>query len=511
MTPREAFYYGLSITGQNAGDKLSYQGFVGSSAKTYQWGDFYASYFDKENYIKAANDEFKRVPYLTQKFKELNEGIKNVDFSKTFYFTVRTGFGTYNTDCGCFPLNGKDFLNYNPTLLDIKEVGNNTLVFDNSFARFRIMSYANFNDFDYVFKIKSSEAERFIESKKDNSGNISRQVTLKVIYNLTKKGNNGIKAYIHKIEFYNGTNLLGSALPKFNYYDKINLVKIKDGVDKIYFNKDWNTLSDKDVAAAKFYRTTTYKDGKTDGPLTDYFISGAKQMTGTVYDDVWIGQFIWYYEDGQKSAEATYDQGKLNGKYISWYSNGQKSEEVNYIDGKKDGCDYKWRENGISEKALCPSFNCFVDYYKDGEVQYQEGCKKCPCISSKQEALSQTNNNSNNTTEITIADLAGTYNGISESAGSTITISSDASVIFKINGNSFTGSARTLNTKEKDHESVKRKTKAKLNKDVEVTGYDLVFAIAANGQTKDAHFALLKDEGSIILWGGGDAFFEKKK
>lgn len=334
MTPKEAFFYGLSITGQNASTELKYNGFIGSSSKTYQWGDFYASYFDKENYIKAVNDEFKRIPYLNQKFIELNEGIKNVDFNKIFSFTVRTGFGTYDSDCGCFPLDGKDFLNYTPVLLSIKEVGNDKLAYDNPFAKFTINSYSNFNDFDYAFKINSSEAEKFIESRKDNNGNISRQITLKVIYNLLKDGNNSITAYIHKIEFYNGSNLLSSILPR----TKINSVSLP---------------------------------------------------------------------------------------------------------------------------------------------------------------------------QLRMSEITGTYIGSLGSIGQTIVIKSDESVEFTMNSTTAKGKVAIQKTDDNKLDGIQSKINSKFGKGYKTTGYEAVFNITTDEGTKISHFMLVKSEQNLIVWGGGNAVFEK--
>jgi antitoxin component YwqK of YwqJK toxin-antitoxin module len=387
MTPKEAFFYGLRANNIRPDASIKYVSFG-----PFQWLDFYASYFDKDNYIKSVHDEFKRKPYLTGIFNEMNAGINSVDFNKTFYVLAEISFGIYDTDCGCFPLNTFNF-NYFFKLLDVKEVGNNKLWYDNPFVSFSLGSLFNLNDFDFVLKMKPSEAEKFVSSRKDNYGNINRKITLKIIYNITDKVfqekdyNYYVGAYIHKLEFYDGNNMLGSAIPKHDYYDKVKIVKLKNGVDKTFFDKNWKMLNDKDSLTAGYYRITTYKDGKTNGPMTDYFINGAKQMTGFLDEDYWTGQFNWYYENGQKSEEAIYNFGKINGKYTSWYSNGQKKEEVNYINGKKEGCDYKWDENGKSERTLCSSFDCFVDYYKNGEAIYNEGCKRCPCISSQSSVL----------------------------------------------------------------------------------------------------------------------------
>ncbi|MBL0202360.1 MAG: DUF4852 domain-containing protein [Chitinophagaceae bacterium] len=218
MTPREAFFYGMREYNISPGDKLSFNGGMGSSGATYQYGDLYASYFDNNNYIKAVNDEFKRVSYLTKVFEEIRKGINSVDFSKTFYLNTQIEVGIYNTNCSCFPIDVHEF-KFSMTMLDIKKVGNSTLWFKNSFATVSVGNFTNLNDFDFSLKMKSSEAENFIDSRKNNSGNINRKINVKIIYSIVDL-NRHISAHddrdynlptnIINLEFYDGTHLLGS-------------------------------------------------------------------------------------------------------------------------------------------------------------------------------------------------------------------------------------------------------------------------------------------------------------
>jgi antitoxin component YwqK of YwqJK toxin-antitoxin module len=355
MTPKEAFYYTLRVNNIDINNSLHYEG-LGNSGKSYQWVDFYASYFDKVNYTNSINDEFKKVPFLTKFYNELSTGMNTVNFNKTFFVQTKQTIGTYDQSCSCFPLNRYKFSNeVTFILLDVKQVGNADLMFGNSFLSFRIGKFFNINDFDFVLKMKQSEAERFVSSGKDNYGNINRDITIKVIYNIVNtpfqsdKNNYYAGAYIHRLEFYNGTTLLTTSFPKYNYYDKVNLIKLKDGIDTVYYGNDEKPLTHNNLSLTSFYRVATYTNGRITGPVKDYYLNGINRMIGYMNNGVWDGQFIWAYNNGQKYSEATYSQGKINGVYTAWYPKGIKKLEENYNYGIKNGLSTEWFENGLKK------------------------------------------------------------------------------------------------------------------------------------------------------------------
>jgi len=89
----------------------------------------------------------------------------------------------------------------------------------------------------------------------------------------------------------------------------------------------------------------TYKDGKLDGLVTNWYENGKKNRERTYKDGVRDGKWTYWYEDGGKE-EGTYKDGKLDGLVTNWYENGQKSGESTYIDGDYDGECTSWYENG---------------------------------------------------------------------------------------------------------------------------------------------------------------------
>lgn len=222
MSDKEIFFYTMQANNINPDSEIVYAGFSGS--QTFNLVDFYASYFDNINYLNSINDEFKKVPYLTGIKDEMENGTKLVDTSKIFYYLVNVTLGTYDANCGCFSLS-KTILPPSYDLLDIKKIGNSELSLNGSFISFHIGEYINSNDFDYDLKMSAFDAEKFIASRKDNYGNINRKILLKVIYKVVDKHIKSnekyefyIGAYIHKIEFYNGSILLGSENPRIDSF-----------------------------------------------------------------------------------------------------------------------------------------------------------------------------------------------------------------------------------------------------------------------------------------------------
>jgi antitoxin component YwqK of YwqJK toxin-antitoxin module len=75
------------------------------------------------------------------------------------------------------------------------------------------------------------------------------------------------------------------------------------------------------------------KDGKRQGPYTEWYENGQKSWECTYKDDNLEGLSVEWYESGQKSSEFTYKGGKENGSCISWHEDG----EVNGMPTFKDG------------------------------------------------------------------------------------------------------------------------------------------------------------------------------
>src|SRR3989339_345341 len=97
----------------------------------------------------------------------------------------------------------------------------------------------------------------------------------------------------------------------------------KEGKWTILFDKDWKSIADS--TQAEFYRIINYKDGKPEGIVTDYYITGEMQGECKLFSD---------------------DPDVIDDKYSVYFKNGKKDVEGNFIKGIKDGVFTWWNENG---------------------------------------------------------------------------------------------------------------------------------------------------------------------
>jgi antitoxin component YwqK of YwqJK toxin-antitoxin module len=417
MTPIEAFQIGLKVNKLSASDRVVYKRLTGLNPETFQWGEIFASYFDKENYLSAKNDEFQRVPYLTKKYKELNNGVETVDLHKVLSYTATLPFGVYNSQCNCFPIDKKDFTDANPYLLNVKSVGTFEFAFKNPIVRLSIGEFLNLSDITLNLPMSPEQGSSFINSKKDENGTIKRSVSIKVFYNaVSKKYDHSdldyyIGAFIHKIEFYNNSNIIKTIYPNHDFYDKVNFIRLKNGTDTIY--KKNGGVRTFNLTESSFYEIVNYSDGKPFGKVKVNYMSGKLYTEGTYNETTntlkYEGKMTWFhenglpssegifvdgsyhgvvnvwYENGQKKIEANYSHGVYDGKYTSWHENGLKSKEFTYINGKKNGCSFEWDSNGkcMGNKEFMEE-KYYGTYFENGESNtYSSNNKKCLCTNQK--------------------------------------------------------------------------------------------------------------------------------
>ena len=79
---------------------------------------------------------------------------------------------------------------------------------------------------------------------------------------------------------------------------------------------------------------TQFKDGKANGPHTQWHGNGQKWLEGTFKDGEKDGLQTEWYENGQKDREGTYKDGKKDGLQTFWRQNGQKWAEEVWKDGE---------------------------------------------------------------------------------------------------------------------------------------------------------------------------------
>lgn len=144
-------------------------------------------------------------------------------------------------------------------------------------------------------------------------------------------------------------------------------------IDTMYFDGDWEQCNEPE---ASYYRIISVSDtGDFLFRVTDYYLSGQVQMTGTyrsIEPDYKTGEFIYYYKDGQTQARSEYKNNALDGPSEEWYKDGTRKSSLYFIDGKLDGNIRTWNEKGIPE--LNAQYNMgkihgyFISYYPDGAM-----------------------------------------------------------------------------------------------------------------------------------------------
>lgn len=149
----------------------------------------------------------------------------------------------------------------------------------------------------------------------------------------------------------------------------------KEGDWVYYFDKNMNPISSKDSVI--FYRLVTYMDGKPNGRVKDYDLTGLiwsgellsenpdvyNGICNTYYDGKCINSYNYkygklegvqrmYHYNGTIKYECFYKNGLPNGYVKNYYSNGSISSEGNMVCLTKDK-EFKvgewlyWNENGF--------------------------------------------------------------------------------------------------------------------------------------------------------------------
>ena len=152
-----------------------------------------------------------------------------------------------------------------------------------------------------------------------------------------------------------------------------NMVISQDTV-VVYFDKDWNEISNKDVAV--YYRNA-YIDSNDKWLVNDYFMSSQMQMSGTYKSKklkVRDGNFTYYYENGVKKSEGCYFKDKNEGEWIYWHDCGEKMAQGKYLNDKKAGIWNYWDTNGqlkIVETYFNGQIISVIGFFENGGKKFQ--------------------------------------------------------------------------------------------------------------------------------------------
>ena len=143
--------------------------------------------------------------------------------------------------------------------------------------------------------------------------------------------------------------------------------------DTMYFNNTWGQTT-KDNA--RYYRIIKMDtSGEFLFYVTDYYLSGQEQMTGTyrsIRPDYREGTFTWYYENGDKQQSCEYKNNLLHGLFIEWFEDGQVATRQNFRNGLPDGPYKKWNKNGLltldAQYENGEKHGHFITYYDNGQM-----------------------------------------------------------------------------------------------------------------------------------------------
>jgi TonB family protein len=157
----------------------------------------------------------------------------------------------------------------------------------------------------------------------------------------------------------------------------ISLLEGQTLTDTMYFNNAWDQSTKEE---ARYYRIIKMDlGGDFLFHVTDYYLSGLVQMTGTyksIRPDDREGTFSWYFPDGQKQQECEYKNNLLHGLFQEWYEDGRIKTNQNFSEGLLDGPLKTWRKDGTLQLDVHytkgEKHGFFMSYYANGQIARKE-------------------------------------------------------------------------------------------------------------------------------------------
>jgi TonB family protein len=145
----------------------------------------------------------------------------------------------------------------------------------------------------------------------------------------------------------------------------------------MYFDNSWEQTTREE---ARYYRIINMDlSGDFMFHVTDYYLSGQVQMTGTyrsIRPDDREGTFTWFFSNGQKQEECIYKNNQLYGLFQEWYENSQNKTRQNYYEGILDGPMKAWRQDGTpqleAQYSKGEKHGFFISYYENGQIARKE-------------------------------------------------------------------------------------------------------------------------------------------
>ncbi len=125
------------------------------------------------------------------------------------------------------------------------------------------------------------------------------------------------------------------------------------------------------------------KDGKAQGPRTEWFANGKKAKELVFRSGKQDGRYTTYFENGQIAEEGRHRAGVLEGRHVTYFENGQRKSDAEYRGGEQHGKVQRWNEDGQkiyeAEYRLGKPNGMVLSWYDDGdkrdETEYRDGAK----------------------------------------------------------------------------------------------------------------------------------------
>ena len=157
---------------------------------------------------------------------------------------------------------------------------------------------------------------------------------------------------------------------------------IRYGTEETYrggfFDGDYNGYGTRwNLTSSRIYSFIGYfRDGKLNGPGTQFYPSGQKYFEGVYVDDYSVtGKY--YYEDGMLMYEGKLQNDKYSGTGTLYWGNGTVSYYGDWSEGKRHGSGTSYREDGTKEYEGGWNGDTYsgygLEYFEDGVTIYYEG------------------------------------------------------------------------------------------------------------------------------------------
>lgn len=181
----------------------------------------YAKVLETSTYNKYKNDEFEweeQFVLLKQKF---DKAISDADFDSIYTIVTAIEFGDYDFSKEGFTVSIDEGIFFPLGELNYYYETTRDSLFRKEIA-FKLDSFEKYN----FFAIQKTDAKAFLQSRKDNYGDVNRQVTLQITYKIAAFNSKEYKSF-SDIALSNNYLPIVGIIEKIEVYDTLNSRNVK--------------------------------------------------------------------------------------------------------------------------------------------------------------------------------------------------------------------------------------------------------------------------------------------